>query len=50
MKLRHIHAFERDFDMTVERIGKKLKITIADGQKIITNTLIKDGDKINVNL
>ncbi len=50
MKLRHIHAFERDFDITVERIGKKLKITIADGQKIITNRLIKDGDKINVNL
>jgi hypothetical protein len=50
MKLRHIHAFERDFDITVERVNKMLKITVSDGKKVVINKLVKDGDEVNVNL
>ncbi|BFM41707.1 hypothetical protein CFS9_03480 [Flavobacterium sp. CFS9] len=48
MKLRHISAFEHDFDITVERADKKLKITISEGKKIIVKKVIKDGDTVNI--
>lgn len=50
MKLRHVFAFERDFDITVERVNQKLKITISDGKKTIYNKLIKDGATVNITL
>ncbi|OHT44969.1 hypothetical protein [Flavobacterium tructae] len=50
MKLRHINAFEHDFDITVERVDKKLKITISEGRKIITKKIIEDGSTINISL
>lgn len=50
MKLRHIHAFERDFDINVERVNKKLKITVSENEKIIFNKVANDGDEITVNL
>jgi hypothetical protein len=50
MKMRHINAFERDFDITVERVDKKLKITVSDKKKVLVNKVIKDGDTINITL
>ncbi|MFH6989956.1 hypothetical protein ACHRVW_19615 [Flavobacterium collinsii] len=50
MKMRHINAFEKDFDITVERADKKLKITISEGKKIITKKIIEDGSTINISL
>jgi hypothetical protein len=50
MSLLHIRAFERDFNIVVERVGGKLKITVSDGEKKLVNKLIKDGDMIKVNL
>ncbi|WP_017498056.1 hypothetical protein [Flavobacterium sp. WG21] len=50
MKLRHINAFEHDFDITVERVDKKLKITISEGKKVIVKKIIKDGSTVNINL
>jgi hypothetical protein len=48
MKLRQIHAFERDFDIAVERAGSKLKITITDGKKVVISKVIKDGETVNI--
>ena len=50
MKLRHVFAFERDVDITVERVDKKLKITISEGKKILINKIIKEGDTINMEI
>ncbi|WP_343706944.1 hypothetical protein [Flavobacterium sp.] len=50
MKLKRIHAFERDFDITVERAGKNLKLKITDGKKLVINKVIKDGNTINIEL
>ncbi|MBF4466819.1 hypothetical protein [Flavobacterium sp. LC2016-12] len=50
MKLRHVFAFERDFDITVERVNQKLKITITYGKETVFNKVIKDGDTVNINL
>ncbi|SMO91641.1 hypothetical protein [Flavobacterium nitrogenifigens] len=50
MKLKRIHAFERDFDITVERAGKNLKLKITDGKKLTINKVIKDGNTINIKL
>lgn len=50
MKLKRIHAFEQDFDITVERVGKNLKIKITDGKKIMINKVISDGETINIKL
>jgi hypothetical protein len=33
MRLRHIHSFQRDIDIAVERIDGKLKISITEGEK-----------------
>ena len=50
MKLRQIHAFEKDFDITVERVNKNLKVTISNGKKMLFTKLIKDGSTINIKL
>ncbi|MXO04918.1 hypothetical protein [Flavobacterium sp. HBTb2-11-1] len=50
MKLKRIHAFERDFDITVERAGKNLRLKITDGKKLAINKVIKDGSTINIEL
>ncbi len=50
MSLRNVRAFDKDFDIVVKRVGKKLKITISDGKKVVINKVVKDGDKIKVNL
>lgn len=48
MSLRHIRAFEHDFDMVVERADGKLNVTISDGGKTIFTKLITDGDMVNI--
>ena len=48
MSLRHIRAFGRDFDMVVEREGEMLKVTISEGEKIVVNKRIKDGNMVKV--
>ena len=50
MKLKGIHAFERDFDITVERAGKNLRLKITDAKKLAINKVIKDGSTINIEL
>lgn len=49
MRLKHIRAFKHDFDIVVERAGKKLKVMVNDGEKTILSQLFKDGDVIKVN-
>ena len=49
MSLRHIRAFERDFDIVVERAGGKLRLTISDGEKTMITKLIKEGDVVKIN-
>ncbi|MNR67873.1 hypothetical protein D3C85_1920960 [compost metagenome] len=50
MKLRNIYAFGHNFDLTVERVNKKLKITVSEGKKILINKIIKEGDTINMQI
>jgi hypothetical protein len=50
MSLRHIHAFESDFDILVERIAGKLKVSISDRGKILVSRLINEGEIVDVNL
>jgi hypothetical protein len=51
MSLKHIRAFDRDFDIIVNREGegKMLKINVSDGKKTILTKLIKNGDIVEVN-
>lgn len=48
ISLRHIHAFGRDFDIVVERVDRKLKVSVTNEEKILVNKLINDGDIIKV--
>ncbi|MBK6993463.1 MAG: hypothetical protein IPH31_00535 [Lewinellaceae bacterium] len=50
MSLRHVHAFNRDIDIVVERVGTKLKVIITEGEKILVDKLIDDGETVKVNL
>ncbi len=48
MRIRHIHAFDRDFDIAVERVAGQLKITVAEGDKIRISRMIRDGETVPV--
>lgn len=48
ISLRHIRAFGRDFDIVVERVARKLKVSVTNEEKILVNKLINDGDMIKV--
>ncbi len=50
MRLRHLRAFGRDLDIVVERADTKIKVTITDGEKILVDTLIENGNRIKVEL
>jgi hypothetical protein len=50
MRLRHIRAFERDLDIVVERVTGKLKLSVSEGDKILMEKIIKDGDQAVVSL
>lgn len=48
MSLRHIHAFNRDFDITAERVAGQLKLTVSEGNKIRISRVIKEGDTVPI--
>jgi hypothetical protein len=50
MSLRHIHGFDRDLDIVVKRDGKKIKVTLSEGEKTILTKFINDGDQVTVQL
>ncbi|NWJ52146.1 MAG: hypothetical protein HXX14_14920 [Bacteroidetes bacterium] len=50
MELKHIRAFQNDFDVTVERVKGKLKIFITSNKKIVREMLINEGDTISIQL
>jgi hypothetical protein len=49
MRIRHIHAFDHDFDISVERIAGQLKITVTEGDKIRISRMTRDGESVPVN-
>lgn len=48
MSLKHIHAFDSDFDIVVERAGNMLKTTVSENGKKIVDKLINEGDMVKV--
>lgn len=48
MSLKNVHAFDKDFDIVVKRVNKKLKITISDKKKVWLEKLINDGDTVKI--
>ena len=50
MELKHIKAFENDFDISVERLKGKLKITVTSKGKIMKEKLFNDGETISIQL
>jgi hypothetical protein len=49
MRIRHIHAFDHDFDISVERVAGQLKITVTEGDKIRISRMTRDGESVPVN-
>jgi len=50
MELKHIKAFQSDFDISVERVKQKLKITISSNNKVLNEKLINEGETLSVQL
>lgn len=50
MSLSSIYLAGKNFDITVERINKKLKITVSDKNKVWIEKVIKEGETIQVKL
>ena len=50
MSLKHIHAFNNDFDIVVERAGDKLKVTVSKSGNKIIDEFINEGNTIKVDL
>ena len=50
MELKHINAFQSDFDISVERIKGKLKVTITSNDKIVKEKIVNDGETLSVQL
>jgi len=48
MSLRHILAFGKNIDITIERKEDKLNVTVSNLGTIILNKLIKEGDVVKV--
>jgi hypothetical protein len=48
MSLRSIHAFDRVFDIVVEREGEKIKVIVSEGKNIISTELIISGETIPI--
>ena len=48
MNLKRIHAFGHDFDISVQRIEGKIKVTISENGKQVINQRINDGEMISV--
>lgn len=50
MSLKHIHAFDSDFDIVVQRSGNQLKTTVSENGNKIIDEFFDDGKTVNVNL
>lgn len=50
MKLHHIRAFQSDISIEVERINNRLTVKVKNGEKLLLNKLIKEGDELKVDL
>ena len=50
MNLRHIKAFNSNFDIEVSRNGDRLDVTVAKDGKKIVNKMIKEGSTVSVQL
>lgn len=48
MSLKHIHAFDHDFNIVVQRAGNKLKATVLENGKKIVDKLINEGDMVRL--
>ena len=48
MALRHIRAFNRDFDIEVKRSGKNLQVKVMQNGKVIFTEKIKEGASVKV--
>jgi hypothetical protein len=49
MKLRHIRAFNHDFDIVVEKINNQLKVSISEREMSIFTKIINNGESIDFN-
>ncbi len=50
MSLKNIYAFDRDFDIVVQRVGDKLQTTVSEYGNTIIEEFINDGNSVKVNL
>ncbi len=50
LKLKDIHAFDSDFDLSIERVDEKLRICILKDEIVIVDKRIKEGNDILVRL
>ena len=50
MSLKHIHAFDRDFDLVVQREGARLKTVVSENGNNIIDEFINEGSTVKVNL
>jgi hypothetical protein len=48
MSLRHIHAFNQDYDIAVTRAGQKLRVEVTVEKKILLSKLINSGNSLHV--
>lgn len=50
ISLKHIYAFDSDFDIIVERAGDKLKVTVSQSGNKIIDEFINEGNTVKVNI
>jgi len=50
MNLRHIKAFNSDFDVEISRQGEKLEVTVLKEGKKIINKKVKEGNTLSIQL
>ena len=50
MRLKNVQAFGTVFDLSVSRVGDKLRVDISNGGKLSQSHLIKQGDTLTVDL
>ncbi|WP_166922999.1 glucosidase family protein [Flavobacterium poyangense] len=48
MSLRKIHAFEQEFDITVTRVNKGIKVKVSGPKKVWLEKVVKEGDAIPI--
>jgi hypothetical protein len=48
MRLRHVRAFEQDFDVAVTRAGDRLRVEVEEGGKTVRSELIAQGATVAI--